>query len=57
MKTKKSQAINKPNGFDPQGFLETVGISRKISEYRRNESIFNQGDLADSVMYIQKGWG
>ena len=54
MKTKKSQ-INKPNGFDPQIFLDTAGISRKISEFRRNESIFNQGDPADSVMYIQKG--
>ena len=36
-------------------FLHTTGVSRKVTEYRRNEPIFSQGDAAESVMYIQKG--
>lgn len=50
---------NKKNGknarFDPQVFLDTAGVSRKISEYRRNETIYTQGDAAETVMYVQKG--
>ena len=45
----------KATPFDPQVFLDTAGISRKIAEFRRNESIYTQGDAADSVMYIQNG--
>jgi CRP/FNR family cyclic AMP-dependent transcriptional regulator len=41
--------------FDPQGFLDTAGVARKVAEFRRNESIYSQGEAADSVMYVQKG--
>jgi CRP/FNR family transcriptional regulator, cyclic AMP receptor protein len=51
MKVKES---NK-NSFDPRAFLDTAGVSRKVTEFRRFESIFSQGDAANSVMYIQKG--
>src|SRR5277367_145278 len=60
MTTKKSKAIprpraKKPASFDPQAFLDTAGVSKKVSEYRRGESIFTQGDVASTVMYIQRG--
>src|SRR5208283_1878287 len=55
MKPKTPQNNGKPSSFNPQVFLDTAGISRKIAEFRRNESIFNQGDLADSVLYVQQG--
>src|SRR5579863_7097247 len=55
MKKTKYKKNGKANGFDPQVFLDTAGISRKIAEFRRNESVYTQGDAADSVMYIQKG--
>ncbi len=55
MKPKKPQKNGKPSSFNPQVFLDTAGISRKIAEFRRNQSIFNQGDPADSGMYVQKG--
>src|SRR5271165_2410600 len=55
MKPKKPQKNGKPSSFNPQVFLDTAGIFRKIAEFRRNESVFNQGDPADSVMYVQKG--
>jgi CRP/FNR family transcriptional regulator, cyclic AMP receptor protein len=41
--------------FNAQDFLDTAGVSRKVSEYRRNESIYSQGDSAETVMYVQKG--
>jgi CRP/FNR family cyclic AMP-dependent transcriptional regulator len=58
MTTRKSKArprAKMPASFDPQAFLDTAGVSKKVSEYRRGESIFTQGDGAFTVMYIQRG--
>jgi CRP/FNR family cyclic AMP-dependent transcriptional regulator len=55
MMPKKQNRNGNGRPFNPQVFLETAGISRKISEFRRNDSVFNQGDPADTVFYIQKG--
>ena len=41
--------------FDPQAFLSTIDAGRTINGFRRRETIFAQGDSADSVFYIQKG--
>jgi len=41
--------------FDPAGFLSQAGAGRKIVEFRNKQTVFSQGDLADSVFYIQKG--
>jgi CRP/FNR family transcriptional regulator, cyclic AMP receptor protein len=41
--------------FNPQVYLDSAGVSRKVAEFRRKQAIFSQGDVADSVMYIQKG--
>lgn len=41
--------------FDPKIFLARVGAGKAITEYKRNQTIFCQGELADSVFYIQKG--
>jgi len=41
--------------FDPNDFLAKVGGGRTISKYRKNQKVFSQGELADSVFYIQKG--
>jgi CRP/FNR family transcriptional regulator, cyclic AMP receptor protein len=46
---------SKKTTFDAQIFLDSVGTSRKIEEFRKRQTIFSQGDPADSVMYIQKG--
>jgi len=55
MKSKKHAKNGKAGSFDPQVFLDTSGVARKIAEFRRNESIYTQGATADSVMYVQKG--
>src|SRR6202453_3238294 len=41
--------------FDVEVFLDSSGIARTIAQYRRSQKIFSQGDIATTVMYIQKG--
>ncbi len=41
--------------FDSKAFLATVNGGRTLSDHRKGEVIFSQGDPADSVFYIQKG--
>jgi len=55
MKPKKSKKNGKVDSFDPQDFLDTAGVARKVADFRRGESIYSQGEAADSVMYVQKG--
>src|SRR5450432_1820858 len=45
----------KKTAFDAQLFLDSVGASRRVEEFRKKQAIFSQGEAADSVMYIQKG--
>ncbi len=55
MKLKKHALASSTATFNAQAFLETAGVSRKVTEYKRNESIYAQGDLAATVMYVQNG--
>ena len=41
--------------FDPKVFLAIVGEGKTILEFRRDQVVFAQGDVADTVFYIQKG--
>ncbi len=49
MKSEKKRA------FNAQTFLESAGVARRVKEFRRRETIFAQGDSAESVLYIQHG--
>src|SRR3954452_6061959 len=42
-------------GFDAREFLESAGLTKTVVAYRRNESIFAQGDACGHVLYIQEG--
>ena len=42
-------------GFNPKAFLAKVGTGKTISNYRKDQTIFAQGDIADTLFYIQKG--
>ncbi len=55
MRIRKATKSKRISSFDPQVFLDTAGVARKIGQFRRGESIYSQGEAADSVMYIQKG--
>jgi CRP/FNR family transcriptional regulator, cyclic AMP receptor protein len=41
--------------FDPKIFLAQVGEGKTIAKYQRGQIVFSQGDVADAVLYIQKG--
>ena len=41
--------------FDPKAFLAKVGAGKTILNIKRNQHVFEQGDVADTVFYIQKG--
>jgi CRP/FNR family transcriptional regulator, cyclic AMP receptor protein len=41
--------------FDPKEFLAIVGEGKTILEFRKDQVVFAQGDVADTVFYIQKG--
>ena len=41
--------------FDPFAFLAKMGAGKTILEFHRNQNVFAQGDVADTVFYIQKG--
>jgi CRP/FNR family transcriptional regulator, cyclic AMP receptor protein len=41
--------------FNARAYLASVGVTRKIVEYRKSEKAYSQGDPATNVMYIQKG--
>jgi CRP-like cAMP-binding protein len=43
------------NEFDPKAFLARVGAGKTILKIRKNQHVFEQGDVADTVFYIQKG--
>ena len=41
--------------FNPKEFLAKVGEGKTILEFRKDEVVFAQGEVADTVFYIQKG--
>ena len=43
------------SAFDPKIFLAKVGAGKTVTEFRKNQRVFSQGDVADAVFYIQKG--
>src|SRR3982074_1207865 len=41
--------------FDPAAFLGSEGTGKHVEKYAKNQMIFAQGEVADSVFFIQKG--
>jgi CRP-like cAMP-binding protein len=41
--------------FDPKDFLAKVGEGKAILKFDSNQTVFAQGDVADTVFFIQKG--
>jgi CRP/FNR family cyclic AMP-dependent transcriptional regulator len=48
-------STERKSAFDPKAFLAKVGEGKTIAEYRNDQIIFVQGDVADAVFYILKG--
>ncbi len=55
--TKSQEAASKADlpPFNVQAFLTSVGAGRSKRKYKARKNIFQQGDPADSVFYIQEG--
>ena len=48
--------MTKPrHAFNPKTFLSTVGTGRTLISFTKGQTIFNQGDAADSLYVIQTG--
>jgi CRP/FNR family cyclic AMP-dependent transcriptional regulator len=47
--------VAKANGFNAQLFLTSVGSGRSSVTHKAKAIVFQQGDAADAVFYIQKG--
>src|SRR6478609_5436653 len=53
----KEAPVEKPDKdmFDPRIFLAKVGTGKQVLEFHKNQHVFEQGDVADTVFYIQRG--
>src|SRR5579862_2370163 len=47
--------LSKAPKFDAKAFLSSVGTGKTVVKYARKKTVFQQGDPADSVFYIQSG--
>jgi CRP-like cAMP-binding protein len=49
--------VGKPtkNEFDPKAFLARLGAGKTILNIKKNQHVFEQGDVADTVFFIQTG--
>ena len=43
------------NTFDAQASLSRVGVGKTILEFQKSQNVFEQGDVADGVYYLQQG--
>src|SRR5437773_1129496 len=51
----KGGSTNVARLFNAQTFLDSAGVAKTVVDYRRDETIFTQGDVCDHVMYIKVG--
>ena len=49
------KATSKSIAFNVKSFLDSTGLGKTIATFDKNSTVFGQGDLAKSVMYIQRG--
>src|SRR3981189_3712724 len=50
-----TQQILQEDVFDSKAFLGRIGVGKTVERYRKNQKIFSQGDIADTVFFIQRG--
>jgi len=52
---KSNKKLKQKRAFDAQAFLDSSGVARKVTEFKKADVVYAQGDAAKSVMYIQSG--
>ncbi|MGZ7040035.1 MAG: Crp/Fnr family transcriptional regulator [Thermoanaerobaculia bacterium] len=53
--SKSTKRVREARPFDPEAFLERVGVGRTLVDLKKNQVLFAQGDEADAVYFIKKG--
>jgi CRP/FNR family transcriptional regulator, cyclic AMP receptor protein len=48
-------ATRRQRKFDAHAFLDTAGVARRVVEFAAKAYIYQQGDPADAVIYLQTG--
>jgi CRP/FNR family transcriptional regulator, cyclic AMP receptor protein len=51
----KAQPTSSPGAKDPNELLARTGIGGTTEDYRSSQNVFSQGEVADSVFFLQKG--
>jgi CRP/FNR family transcriptional regulator, cyclic AMP receptor protein len=51
----RRRAPKPTRSFDPQAFLTSAGIGRTVRHFKPKQTVFSQGERADTVFYIQEG--
>jgi CRP/FNR family cyclic AMP-dependent transcriptional regulator len=41
--------------LEPQAFLDSTGVAGRVATYRKAATIYSQGDVCETVMYLQRG--
>jgi CRP/FNR family cyclic AMP-dependent transcriptional regulator len=54
-KASNRSKANAKKAFDAQHFLDSAGVARKVTEFKKKETIFSQGDPCKGVFYIRQG--
>jgi CRP/FNR family cyclic AMP-dependent transcriptional regulator len=52
---KSNKKLKQKPAFDAQAFLDSAGVARKVTEFKKEEVVYAQGEAAKSVMYLQSG--
>ena len=52
---KSNKKLKQKLAFDAQAFLDSAGVARTVTEFKKAEVVYGQGDAAKSVMYLQSG--
>jgi CRP-like cAMP-binding protein len=52
---KFNKKLKQKLAFDAQSFLDSAGVARKVTEFRKAEVVYRQGDAAKSVLYVKSG--
>ena len=55
LQTPKLQPSNGDTAFDPETFLASAGLGRKVLNLKKNETAYAQGDRSDTIFYVQTG--
>jgi CRP/FNR family transcriptional regulator, cyclic AMP receptor protein len=55
LKANQAAAVAQRRAFDPRAFLSTVGAGRVLISFRKRQTIYAQGDVADALFVIRKG--